>query len=215
MATNYYQLKIQVKNIKPSVYRTIIVPDNISFLKLHEYIQELFGLDNYHLWSFSYKDSLNDILISLDDDDMTLFFNDKVMKANKTKLNQVLQREKQKVEYWYDFGDDWRMAVEVQKILQKDTLPKNVDKIPHILKMQGPMLLEDVGGPYIFMDIMYLYNILKNKETIPKAELQEFREYVAYRVIGEESEEKHWKQLFVEVMDDLYDIDAKNIKLLP
>ncbi|MEZ4916158.1 MAG: hypothetical protein R2836_04145 [Chitinophagales bacterium] len=46
------------------------------------------------------------------------------MKANKTKLNQVLQREKQKVEYWYDFGDDWRMAVEVQKILQKDNCLK-------------------------------------------------------------------------------------------
>ncbi|MEZ4916159.1 MAG: hypothetical protein R2836_04150 [Chitinophagales bacterium] len=75
--------------------------------------------------------------------------------------------------------------------------------------MQGYYVIGRCRYPYIFMDIMYLYNILKNKETIPKAELQEFREYVAYRVIGEESEEKHWKQLFVEVMDDLYDIDAK------
>jgi len=43
-----FQIKIQLKNFKPSNYRKIFVSPNIIFYRLNLYIQDLFGFDGYH-----------------------------------------------------------------------------------------------------------------------------------------------------------------------
>ena len=51
-----YQFKIQIKGItKPPVWRRVLVPDSITFQQFHFVIQEAFGWENAHLYSFSDK----------------------------------------------------------------------------------------------------------------------------------------------------------------
>lgn len=210
----YYQLKIQVKKIRPSIYRTIIVPENITFLKLHEYIQELFGLLDYHLWQFNQGSRFDSTLISLDDDDENDFigYHTKTIDPNNTKINELLLHIKDKIEYWYDFGDDWLMNVEVQKIFTKQELPKKVDKIPFVLKGKGPMLLEDVGGPYLFPEFIELYTNLTNDVKLTTKKEKEYQEF-AFAVIGEYAEDDDWKEHFICIISELYETDWVNFTL--
>jgi hypothetical protein len=56
------QLKIQLKNIKPSVYRTVLIPDNANFFELHKTIQDAMGWFDCHLFQF-FKDRGDSISI--------------------------------------------------------------------------------------------------------------------------------------------------------
>ncbi|MGB0885484.1 MAG: plasmid pRiA4b ORF-3 family protein [Chitinophagales bacterium] len=209
----FYQLKIQVKRIRPSIYRTIIVPENITFLKLHSYIQTLFGLEDYHLWQFNKGGHFDSTIISLDaDEDDFLDFYDKKLKAKETKINEMLLDVKDKLEYWYDFGDDWLMNVEIQKIFSKNELPKKADKIPFVLKAKGPMLLEDVGGTYMFPDCIRLFDYLKSNIELTTKEINSWEETI-FRIIGDNSEGEDWKKLYIAIFSDLYKTDWNNFVL--
>ena len=53
MSIEIYQLKITTQNIKPSIWRTVLIPAKATFLDLHGVIMQLFGFDNSHLFAFS------------------------------------------------------------------------------------------------------------------------------------------------------------------
>lgn len=46
------QLKIILKDLKPTIWRKFLVEDSISFCKLHEIIQSVMGWENYHHYEF-------------------------------------------------------------------------------------------------------------------------------------------------------------------
>lgn len=209
---NFYQIKIQVKRIRPSIYRTIIVPENITFLKLHDYIQQLFELSDYHLWQFEKGNRFDSTLVSFDVDADMMGFHNHILNPEKTKINLLLLQQKDKLEYWYDFGDDWLMNVELQKIIPQNALPQKVNKIPFILRAKGPMLLEDIGGTYMFGDNIVLYEILKNNEKLSSKDEHEWQEF-AFNVLGDEAEDDDWKNLYVELFDNLFKTDWNNFEL--
>lgn len=45
-------LKITLSDIKPPIWRRIVVPASYTFQQLHHVIQVAMGWDNYHLWQF-------------------------------------------------------------------------------------------------------------------------------------------------------------------
>jgi hypothetical protein len=47
-----YQLKIVLSGIKPPIWRSIQVKNNITLPELHHIIQTVMGWQNYHLHSF-------------------------------------------------------------------------------------------------------------------------------------------------------------------
>ena len=53
--TNVYQIKITLLDIKPSVWRRILVPETFTFQNLHDAIQDVMGWDDCHLHCFSVK----------------------------------------------------------------------------------------------------------------------------------------------------------------
>ena len=134
MDAEVYQLKITAKDIRPSIWRTILIPNTATFLDLHEVIMELFGFDNSHLFAFSkgsgYEGQISDGM-------------DGTKKASKVKLSQHFMTES-KINYTYDFGDDWDFIIELQKIL-----PRIKEAVyPQGIKAKGGMMLEDCGGYY-------------------------------------------------------------------
>ncbi len=116
-------LKIQMKGVsKPPMWREVEIPADFNFLKLHEVIQEVTGLDDCHLWQFNvnaYDPTLQIGLGGLGDNPFSQGLDEVTHEAEETPLTQFLQKKGDKLEYVYDFGDDWIFIIEVKNILDK------------------------------------------------------------------------------------------------
>jgi Plasmid pRiA4b ORF-3-like protein len=136
-----YQLKVTLKDIKPPIWRRLLVSD-CSLTRLHEVLQVAMGWENYHLYSFevggtSYTDPRGAADLDMED-------------AGRAKLSEVLLKEKAKLRYTYDFGDNWEHEVVVEKILPPGEGPKN----PGCLDGKRACPPEDVGGPWGYQDFL-------------------------------------------------------------
>ena len=63
--TKWYELNIELKDIKPRVWRSFTVDSNITLSNLHKVIQTIMGWSNSHLHQFI----KNDIIFSLPDEE--------------------------------------------------------------------------------------------------------------------------------------------------
>ncbi len=203
-----YQIKIQVKNVKPSIFRTILVEDNIKFEQLHQNIQTCFGLLSYHLWEFQYGDFRNPTRIGhfLPKDDLMFPDEQPDFDSQKTKISDILKKEKDKITYWYDFGDDWVFAITVQKIFPKSEIEPKIKKFPHLQKAKGPMLLEDCGGIHFFGHIISLYDHLEKGNQLSKEEKEDAMD-LRWKVLSDGAEEKDWADLYITIISELYETD--------
>jgi Plasmid pRiA4b ORF-3-like protein len=134
-----YQLKITLKDIRPPIWRRVLVPD-CSLAGLHEVIQAAMGWENSHLYDFEvggerYTDPRG--LADLDMED-----------ASRARLSQVARKEKAKFRYTYDFGDNWQHEVLVEKFL----LPEEGQEYPVCVAGKRACPPEDVGGPWGYME---------------------------------------------------------------
>jgi len=214
-----YQIKIQLKNIRPSIYRTLLVKPDTFFFRFHEYIQEIFGLENYHLWQFDVGENFRDsrtIALSIPKEEMMFFDDQPEFDAQKTKLSDFLKNEKDKVGYWYDFGDDWRFDVLLQKVFPANELNPKITKIPFLLKAKGPMLFEDIGGIYMMQGVLELYEYLKQGKKLSKKEKKEWEE-VFLAILGEDrwegGDDNGMEEDFLEIIDDAMSTDWKNFDI--
>ncbi|BDU51537.1 plasmid pRiA4b ORF-3 family protein [Haliovirga abyssi] len=158
MKKKILQLRIEIKGIKPPIWRRILVEDNITFLDLHKIIQIAFDWKGYHLYHFS-PDNYDEVrILSMEDEfyeplDLLDFLDldeSKDYEESKTKLNKFLKKEKDKMVYCYDYGDNWEHLIKVEKILDFD---KKV-KYPVCIKGKRAAPLEDIGGVYGYYDFM-------------------------------------------------------------
>ena len=134
-----YQLKITLKDIRPPIWRRVLVPD-CSLTKLHEIIQVAMGWENYHLYDFEVGGERYTDPRGMDDLDME--------DASRAKLSQVAPREKAKFRYTYDFGDNWQHEVLVEKFLP----PEEGRTYPVCVAGKRACPPEDVGGPWGYME---------------------------------------------------------------
>jgi hypothetical protein len=106
-----YQIKVQLCGVtKPPVWRRLQVPADLSLDQLHEVIQAAMGWYNCHLHVFS--DGWNDYGLP----DPGLGFQDE----RKVRLSQLLTNAGDKLGYTYDFGDNWRHDIVLEKVLPAD-----------------------------------------------------------------------------------------------
>ena len=110
-----YQLKITLKYIRPSIWRRIAVPRDVTLDELHLILQAAMGWTNSHLHQFkvgkTYYGAPN-----IDD------FSDLNLKdESKARVNKVLSKPKQKMIYEYDFGDGWEHEILLEKVLPCDS----------------------------------------------------------------------------------------------
>lgn len=178
-------LKIKVKDIKkPPVWREVEIPAWYTFEDLHDTIQIIFGWQDYHLWQFQEKLHKSPYVINIEDEDEDDFFeNEEVLGADRIYISQFLKNKGDKMEYVYDYGDDWECLITVLDILDKDT------NYPLLLKAKGGMMLEDIGGPFMYMKIR---EFMDKRDSMNKAQKLNF-----LHSIGFESEEHfdNWTNL--------------------
>lgn len=118
-------LKIQMKDVtKPPMWREVEIPANYNFMRLHEVIQEVTGLEDSHLWQFNVKAYDESLQIGVEMDQENPFspgLDYITHDAAETPVTQFLQQKGDKLEYVYDFGDDWIFVVEVKDVIDKKT----------------------------------------------------------------------------------------------
>src|ERR1700730_10587553 len=112
-----FQFKIQINNITdPPVWRRLLVPEQITFLRMHLVIQAAFGWEDYHMFQFSPKGYASEPIIGIPSEDDFNYPDFKKFDAKKVKLSEIFTVPKQKFTYIYDFGDDWKHQVTLEKI---------------------------------------------------------------------------------------------------
>lgn len=119
-----FQLKVTLKDFKPPVWRRVEVRDTMTFAELHHVIQVAFEWTNSHLHNFQIK-RMNSvpideiILISPKNEEFGFVSTFKSINYDEETilLNDIFLKEKDRVLYTYDFGDNWEHEIVLEKIL--------------------------------------------------------------------------------------------------
>ena len=155
-ATSVHRVKVSLYGAKPPVWRRLEIPSAMTLDLVHMVIQAAFRWDGYHLHAFEtvcgefgapvpslarapYRDRAPD-----DSDDWSERKNEAT-----AALAQVAVAEGAKVVYTYDFGDDWRHDIVVEKIIPAEpeiAYPRCIGG-----RREGPP--EDCGGIWAFNEL--------------------------------------------------------------
>lgn len=148
---NVCQFKVTLKDIRPPIWRRIQVPDDYTFWDLHVAIQDAMGWLDYHLHVFyivnpktGFKEE-----IGIPDDDFS-WDDDKIHAGWERRISRYFTAENNKALYTYDFGDDWRHEVKLEKILPRDKQAK----YPLCLAGKRACPPEDCGGVWGYADLL-------------------------------------------------------------
>jgi hypothetical protein len=160
---NVYQLRIELVNSSPSIWRRVLVPGYITLDVLHDVIQCAMGWEDDHLHCFTWKGirfstpfDEGDELLGLDEDESCVC------------LNELLRRARGSMRYEYDFGDCWDHKITVEKICKSD--PRCQERA---LCLEGQMRCppEDCGGLWGY------YQMLKALKDPTHERHEEFLEW--------------------------------------
>lgn len=135
-----YRLKITLRDVRPPVWRRVEVAGTTTLHQLHCVIQEAMGWTDSHLHQVEVEgESYSEPEFGLDD------FGDRSVKnERRVRLDQLSLRPKQKFTYEYDFGDDWRHEIMVEKI----SGPEARVSYPRCLAGKRACPPEDCGGAW-------------------------------------------------------------------
>jgi site-specific recombinase XerC len=154
-----YQLKIFILDIHPMIWRRIRVSSNSTIADLHYIVQIAMGWTDSHLHRFIINGEEYGISqiggISFNKD------------PHKVQLADFRLGEKHRFFYEYDFGDDWRHEILVEKVLTSKS--NNLDPVCISGKRACPP--EDCGGAERFMAM-----VKRKRSVSAKKRFEEFDE---------------------------------------
>ncbi|WP_223839556.1 plasmid pRiA4b ORF-3 family protein [Saccharopolyspora pogona] len=114
-----YQLKIALQHVRPACWRRVLMPASATLGELHEVIQIAFAWDGDHLHGFTVgRRQYGDPYFDFDYDE------------HEITLAAAFARARKPITYTYDFGDDWRHEITLEKVVEPTpsaTLPICVD----------------------------------------------------------------------------------------
>jgi hypothetical protein len=140
--------RITLEGIKPEIWRSFVVKDDISLSELHETIQTVMGWTNTHLYSFIIKKTEY-----TDEETVEDLGRGKV--ADSVSVRSLKLKKGETLEYIYDFGDDWIHKLKVESVSN----PESGITYPVCLAGARSCPPEDCGGPYGYEDFL---NILSD-----------------------------------------------------
>ena len=137
--TTVHVVKVSLYGAKPPVWRRLEIPSAMPLDLVHEVLQAAFGWDGYHMHSF--ETVCGEFGDPSHDDDWSDRGDESAVA-----LAQVAAADKAKVVYVYDFGDDWRHDIVVEKILAAEPGVA----YPRCIAGRGQTPAEDSGGIWAF-----------------------------------------------------------------
>ena len=139
-----WQLRIELLDTTPAVWRRIVVPSSIKLPKLHEVFQSALGWTNSHLHEFV----INGVRYS----DPAPDFDDETGQVDEQGiiLGDALGIDGRCFDYVYDFGDDWHHVV----LVENQHLQAKARKSIHCIAGENACPPEDVGGAFRYAEFL-------------------------------------------------------------
>jgi hypothetical protein len=130
------QLRIELRGVKPLVWRCILVPETVTLAKLHGILQWTMGWTNSHLHEYEIARRR----YGTPDHEWPEI--EPVSDERRVRLQPLLEAGVRRFTYLYDFGDHWEHLVKVE-----DLVPPR-DRLPPIVCLAGENACppDDVGG---------------------------------------------------------------------
>ncbi len=132
------RIHVALAEIEPPIWRELEVAADLTFVQLHWALQRAFGWEGYHLFSFE----VGDVAYGEDPEGELGFA------SPDRAIGEAVERPGQRFVYVYDFGDDWRHAIEVRAI---ETKPGRDATCLAGARACPP---EDCGGVYGYQELL-------------------------------------------------------------
>ncbi len=129
-----YQIKVALREVsEPTVWRRLQVSAGIRLDRLHSVLQAAMGWQDSHLHMFTADGH------HYGDPDPELELRDE----RGVRLADLVRGEGTRIDYTYDFGDDWKHEIIVEKLLGAE----GGGRYPVCVAGEGACPPEDCGGP--------------------------------------------------------------------
>ena len=103
-----YHLRIKLKDIGIDIWRELKVPSNVELDFLGHLLIDIMGWDDVHLFHFMHNKTFYS-----DQESVDMSFRGNVKLYSDYSLSDLLQTEKDKMTFEYDFGDSWWHEISV------------------------------------------------------------------------------------------------------
>ncbi|MGS0743162.1 plasmid pRiA4b ORF-3 family protein [Glaciimonas sp. GG7] len=142
-ATQIYAIKITLQDVKPTIWRRLHVASDINLAQLHQVIQIAMGWTDSHLHEFVISGERYGSMAMNDELDQ------EIVDESQIRLDKVAA-PKSRFIYEYDFGDDWRHEIKIEKIVDA----KVGIKTPYCVGGELACPPEDCGGAWGYVDML-------------------------------------------------------------
>lgn len=196
-----YQIKIELIDSEPLIWRRVIVPAEIPFKRLHDTIQFAMGWWDSHLYEFEFPEEK--LRITCDDEsfDEWKYYSAKYKTVKPTKkedplgiIGRILELKLKKsqstkidkylakyttFEYIYDFGDHWQHQIQIERVIDDYLFG-----YPQVLEGEGACPPEDVGGIGGYEEFLKAWNDPKHPEHDSVCEWGEGMNYQPFDIVN-------------------------------
>ena len=139
------RIYIELQYIQPRIWRRVDVPLTTHLLTLHDIIQIAVGWTDSHLFQFTIGNRNYGVPSEEDE-----FWGFKLYRAEGLRLRTLVARGVERFVYVYDFGDDWRHDIVIERVADGEP---NID-YPAFVDGKRRCPPEDVGGIPGFMQFL-------------------------------------------------------------
>ena len=157
-----YQFISELEGYTPKIWRRFQVVKTISLARLAYIVMAMYEMKAYHLLAIEYErpfltatgrqSKRMELICRYDFPDSDLDGEeDGGGDATQVRLSDMILEAPYRLVVWYDFGDDWRVSVRLEKALDVPGL--SARELPRVLEGEGFGILEDCGGVCGLMDL--------------------------------------------------------------
>jgi hypothetical protein len=183
-----YQIKLIVLDIRPAIWRRILLRSDVTLVRLHKIIQALMGWYAYHLYQYKIVGRIH---APPREDDAEYGEGESV----RIKMSTIFARGIDNMLYEYDFGDGWQVSIQLE-----GELPASAQKWDAIAidgARRGPP--EDSGGPYGYQRML---DVVRERT---EEEYKEFRQWLGKGFDSEEFDLAQLNQILAESSESSYE----------
>ncbi|MBK6941554.1 MAG: plasmid pRiA4b ORF-3 family protein [Planctomycetes bacterium] len=140
------RLEVVLRDSTPRIWRHVDVPADVTLPDLHTVLQRAMGWQDSHLHMFVHEQTLYTMEIDQG-------FDPRSVPEDGVRLDALLNRVGDRLEYEYDFGDGWTHDVVVKSIAEPDpevTLPRAIAGE----RACPPEDIGGIGGYEVFLDAL-------------------------------------------------------------
>ena len=173
MINKIYEFHAELEDFKPKIWRRFQVSDNISIAEIGYIVMTMYEMEASHLLSVEHErpyltpsgklSKRTELICHYDIPDEDGWWKERGGEdATKVKLSDLNLEAPSRLLVWYDFGDDWRVIVKLEKILSSEDLPNA--ELPRVLEGKGFGIVEDCGGIYGLTDLVDAFKTKEGEE---------------------------------------------------